>query len=81
MTSLVKKETFSFSIEDYYIKHQGTAILDIDVSLEFKTPKGQRKSKDYYEFQQIINYIDSYLVAYPNETDYWEILNTNWPPA
>jgi len=77
MTSLVKKETFSFSIKDYYIEHQGTAILDIDVSLEFKTPKGQRKSKDYYEFQQIIHYIDSYLVAYPNETDYWEILNTN----
>ena len=47
MTSLVKKEKFSFSIEDYYIEHQGTAILDIDVTLEFKTPKGQRKSKDY----------------------------------
>ena len=77
MTSLVKKEKFSFSIEDYYIEHQGTAILDIDVTLEFKTPKGQRKSKDYYEFQQIIHYIDNYLVAYPNETDYWEILNTN----
>ena len=77
MTNLVKKETFAFSIEDYYIEHQGTAILDIDVTLEFKTPKGQRKSKDYYEFQQIIHYIDSYLVDYPNETDYWEILNTN----
>ena len=24
MTSLVKKEKFSFSIEDYYIEHQGT---------------------------------------------------------
>ena len=77
MSSLVKKETFSFSIEDYYIEHQGTAILDIDVTLEFKKPKGQRKSEDYYEFQQIIQYIDSYLVDYPNETDYWEILNTN----
>ena len=77
MSSLIKKETFSFSIEDYYIEHQGTAILDIDVTLEFKKPKGQRKSEDYYEFQQIIQYIDSYLVDYPNETDYWEILNTN----
>ena len=76
MTSLVKKETFSFSIKDYYIEHQGTAILDIDVTLDFKTPKGQRKPGHYYEFQQIIHYIDSYLVDYPNETDYWEILNT-----
>ena len=76
MTSLVKKETFSFSIEDYYIEHQGTAILDIDVTLDFKTPKGKRQPEDYYEFQQIIHYIDSYLVDYPNETDYWEILNT-----
>ena len=47
MTNLVEKETFAFSIGDYYIEHQGTAILDIDVTLEFKTPKGQRKSKDY----------------------------------
>ena len=77
MTSLVKKETFSFSIEDYYIEHQGTAILDIDVTLDFKKTKGQRKPEAYYEFQQIIHYIDSYLVDYPNETDYWEILNTN----
>ena len=36
MASLVKKEAFSFSIEDYYIEHQGTAILDIDVTLDFK---------------------------------------------
>ena len=77
MTSLVKKETFSVSIEDYTIEYQGTAFLDIDVTLEFKPPRGKRKSKDYYEFQQIIQYIDSYLVDYPNETDYWEILNTN----
>ena len=77
MASLVKKEAFSFSIEDYYIEHQGTAILDIDITLDFKKPKGQRKPEDYYEFQQIIHYIDSYLVDYPNETDYWEILNTN----
>ena len=77
MANLVKKESFSFSIEDYYIEHQGTAILDIDITLEFKPSKGKRKPEDYYEFQQIINYIDSYLVDYPNETDYWEILNTN----
>ena len=77
MASLVKKEAFSFSIEDYTIEHQGTAILDIDITLDFKKPKGQRKPEDYYEFQQIIHYIDSYLVDYPNETDYWEILNTN----
>ena len=77
MTRLVKKETFSFSIEDYYIEHQGTAILDIDVTLDFKKTKGQRKPEAYYEFQQIIHYIDSYLFDYPNETDYWEILKTN----
>ena len=79
MASLVKKESFSFAIRDYYIEHQGTAILDIDVTLDFKKPKGKgkRKPEDYYEFQQIIHYIDSYLADYPNETDYWEILNTN----
>ena len=77
MANLVKRELFSFSIKDYYIEHQGTAILDIDITLEFKQPKRKRKPEDYYEFQQIINYINTYLVDYPNETDYWEILNTN----
>ena len=77
MASLVKKESFSFAIRDYYVEHQGTAILDIDVTLDFKKPRGKRKPGDYYEFQQIIHYIDSYLADYPNETDYWEILNTN----
>lgn len=77
MANLVKRELFSFSIKDYYIEHQGTAILDIDITLEFKQPKRKRKPEDYYEFQQIINYINNYLVDYPNETDYWEILNTN----
>jgi len=77
MTSLVKKESFSFAIKDYYIEHQGTAILNVDITLDFKKPKGRRNPEDYYEFQQIIHYIDNYLVDYPNETDYWEILNTN----
>ncbi|KAM3099958.1 hypothetical protein ACKFKF_13300 [Phormidesmis sp. 146-12] len=32
---------------------------------------------EYPEFTQIYNYIDNFLKTYPNETDFWEILNKN----
>ena len=45
MSSLVKKESFSFAIKDYYIEHQGTAILDVDITLDFKKPKADANQR------------------------------------
>ena len=77
MSIAVTQKSFSFKIDDYEIDHQGGAILDIGVNLDYRKTAGDKDPQDYLEFQQIINYIDNYLTTYPNETDYWEILNKN----
>ena len=70
------QESFGFSISDYYIEHQKEAIIDIQVDYTHKA-NIEDDPDDYYEFQQIVNHIDNYLKAYPNETDAWEVLNKN----
>ena len=70
-------ESWSFSIEDYAIEHQGNAVIDITVSYDYVDGIGQNDPLEYPEFRQIYNFIDNYLVNYPNETDFWEILNKN----
>jgi len=77
MTITVTQKAFSFKIDDYKVDHQGGAILDIGVNLKYRKKAGDKDPQDYLEFQQIINYIDNYLTTYPNETDYWEVLNKN----
>ena len=77
MTISIAQKAFSFKIDDYEVDHQGGAILDIDVNLNYRKKAGEKDPQDYLEFQQIINYIDNYLINYPNETDYWEVLNKN----
>ena len=77
MSVTVTQKAFSFRIDDYEVDHQGGAILDIGVTLNYRKTAGDKDPQDYLEFQQIINYIDDYLTTYPNETDYWEVLNKN----
>ena len=62
---------------NYEIEHQGGAIADIAVQLEFIPGVGEEDPFAYPEFVSIVNFIDDYLVNYPNETDFWEILNKN----
>ena len=68
-------ESFQFSILDYVIEHQGGAVLDVTLDYTYKPELGSPEL--YFEFQQVSNYIDNFLKTYPNETDYWEILNKN----
>ena len=74
-------EEFSFAITDYGLDHQGGAIVDILVDMDFKEGIGATNPFDYPEFVSIVNFIKDYLVAYPNETDFWEILNKNLAAA
>ena len=69
------EESWSFSIEDYAIEHQGSAVIDITVSYDYVNGIGKNDPLEYPEFTQIYNFIDNYLVNYPNETDFWEVLN------
>jgi hypothetical protein len=75
------REGFSFAISDYGLDHQGGAIVDILVDLDFKKDIGVADPFAYPEFVSIVNFIKDYLVKYPNETDFWEILNRNLTQA
>lgn len=70
-------ENFSFVISDYGLDHQGGAIVDIGVEMAFKEGVAVANPYDYPEFVSIVNFIKDYLVSYPNEIDFWEILNKN----
>ena len=68
------EENLSFQIEDYAIEHQGQAVIDLWVDLDYK--EGINNS-EYPDFIPIQESVLNFLVEYPNETDFWEILNKN----
>ena len=71
------KENFSFELLDYQIEHQGQAVIDIAVDMDYKEGIGQENPFEYPDFIPIAEFINNFLVNYPNETDFWEILNKN----
>ena len=78
MFSPVKlEEGWSFGFEGYEIEHQGQAVLDLQVSYDYVEGIGENDPFEYPDFTQIYNFIDNFLTTYPNETDFWEILNKN----
>ncbi|HEY9297834.1 MAG TPA: hypothetical protein VIQ31_16030, partial [Phormidium sp.] len=67
-------EEWSFKFQNYPIEHQGLNNLNIDVNYLYKQGI---KNNEYPDFVPIYQGIDEYLKNYPNETDFWEILNKN----
>ncbi len=70
-----QQEIFSFQIPNYAISHQDGAILNIKVAYRL-TPEATTKN-DYPDFVPIRKEVGTYLTNYPNNTDYWEIVNKN----
>lgn len=70
-----QQEIFTFQVPNYAISHQGGAILNIKVVYRL-TPQAIAKN-DYPDFVPIRKEIGNYLTNYPNNTDYWEIVNKN----
>ena len=68
------RESWSFKLENYPISHQGLNNLNIGVDYVYKPGI---KNDEYPDFVPIYKKIDELLVNYPNETDFWEILNRN----
>ena len=68
-------EGWSFKFDNYAVKHQGKAVLDLEISYRYKNGIGKSKLINYPDFVPIYKFIDNFFVNYPNETDYWEILN------
>lgn len=67
------QEVFTFELPNYTMQHQGGAILNIKVAYRL-TPDAIAKNT-YPNFMPIKKDIDTFLVNYPDEGNFWEIVN------
>jgi sugar lactone lactonase YvrE len=68
------KEEGNFSLKDYAINHQGLNKLNIDIGYQYKP---EITPNEYPDFLPIYKSINNFLTNYPNETDFWEVVNKN----
>ncbi|MEA5496131.1 hypothetical protein VB834_05230 [Limnoraphis robusta Tam1] len=76
-TEVALDESWSFALKDYAIEHQGQSVIDLVASYDYVEGIGKDNPFEYPDFTQILNYVEGFLANYPNETDFWEILNKN----
>jgi len=65
-------EEFSFVLKDFKVDHQGQNIVNVNVRYRYKK---NIALPEYPDFRLIAKDIENFLTNYPNETDYWEIVN------
>jgi hypothetical protein len=66
-------EEFSFLLKDFKFNHQSELnTLNISVSYRYVV---NIANSEYPDFRLLAKDIESLLTNYPNETDYWEIVN------
>jgi len=66
-------EEFSFLIKDFKVDHQKESNnLNISISYRYVV---NIASSDYPDFRLLAKDIETFLTDYPNEDDYWEIVN------
>ena len=66
-------EEFSFLIRDFKMDHQ-TQSNTLNISISYRYVNNARKS-DYPDFRWLAKDVETLLTNYPNEDDYWEIVN------
>src|SRR5215203_6295688 len=66
-------EEFSFLIKDFKIDHQTETNL-LNISISFRYVRNIANS-EYPDFRWLIKDVEMLLTNYPNENDYWEIVN------
>jgi len=66
-------EEFSFSLKDFKIDHQGET-NNLNISISFRYVANMTKSQ-YPDFRWLVQDVENLLNNYPNEDDYWEIVN------
>lgn len=66
-------EEFSFLIKDFKIDHQ-TEHNTLNISISFRYVPNIAKA-DYPDFRWLAKDVETLLTNYPNEDDYWEIVN------
>lgn len=68
-------EEFSFLIKDFKIDHQ-TESNNLNISVSYRYVVNIANS-DYPDFRLLAKDVEMFLTNYPNEDDYWEIVNKN----
>ena len=66
-------EEFSFLIKDFKTHHQ-TENHNLNISISFRYVSNITKS-EYPDFRWLAKDVETLLTNYPNEDDYWEIVN------
>jgi hypothetical protein len=66
-------EEFSFLIKDFKVDHQ-TEMNNLNISISFRYVP-TITNPEYPDFRPIAKYVETFLTNYPNEKDYWEIVN------
>lgn len=66
-------EEFSFSLKDFKIDHQGENNV-LNITISFRYIANITKS-EYPDFRWLAKDVETLLSNYPNEDDYWEIVN------
>jgi len=69
------QESFGFFLKDYPMEHQGNGLLNISVLYRLNTAVDKIEPDLYPEYVGIVEKIQKFLEEYPNESDYWEIIN------
>ena len=66
-------EEFSFLVKDFRMDHQGQA-NNLNISISYRYAANITKA-DYPDFRWLAKDVETLLTNYPNEDDYWEIVN------
>jgi hypothetical protein len=66
-------EEFSFLLKDFRMDHQGQA-NNLNISISYRYAANITKA-DYPDFRWLAKDVETFLTNYPNEDDYWEIVN------
>jgi len=66
-------EEFSFVLKDFRMDHQGQA-NNLNLTISYRYAANITKA-DYPDFRRLAKDVETLLTAYPNEDDYWEIVN------
>jgi len=66
-------EEFSFLLKDFRMDHQGQA-NNLNISISYRYAANIKKA-DYPDFRWLAKDVETFLTNYPNEDDYWEIVN------
>jgi hypothetical protein len=66
-------EQFSFLIKDFQLNHQ-SEMNNLNISVRYRYA-ANISNVEYPDFRSLVKDIETFLNSYPNDNDYWEIVN------